>query len=351
MKVLVVDDQESQQLYFRGVLQDLSPEISVATFGDPVEALEWSTHTLPDLLLLDYRMPNMDGLEFARRFREPLSHRDVPIVLITVVGDEPVRNAALDAGVMDYLVKPVKPRELRARLRNLIGLRRQHQSLKLRASSLEQQLLASIHEIETRERELLLRLSKATEYREGSKSSRLERMSRYTGVLCEALGLSDEEIRLNELAAPLHDIGKIGIPDAVLLKPGPLTDAEREVVRRHVVIGHDLLANSRSRFLRTAAEIALRHHEHWDGNGYPDGLRREAIPLPARIVAVADVFDALTSERPFREAWSIEAAFEHVRDRSGTQFDPDCVAALLSERDRIVEVLHYFGAEPLGRSH
>ncbi|MDQ3057228.1 MAG: response regulator, partial [Pseudomonadota bacterium] len=217
----------------RHILEDISPELDVLDFGDPQTALNWCDDNRPDLLLLDYRMPVIDGLEFARRFRRPLLHRDVPIVLVTVVGDEPIRQAALDAGVIDFLVKPVRPRELRARCRNLLQLRQQSESVKQRALSLEQRLLSSMHEVEERERETLSRLARAIEYRDAGTSAFLERMAHIAGLIAEDMGLFEDEVRVIELAAPLHDIGKIAIPDSLLLKPGPLTAEEMEVMRQH----------------------------------------------------------------------------------------------------------------------
>jgi two-component system response regulator RpfG len=346
MNVLIVDDQPSARAMLRHVIEGIGPDLNVQDFGDPLAALEWSERWDTDLLLLDYRMPSMDGLEFARRFRRPPLHKDVPIVLITVVGDEPVRQAALEAGVIDFLVKPVRPRELRARCRNLLTLRQQGESVKQRARSLERQVLAGMRESDQREREMLFLLARAAEYRDQGSGAHLLRMQRYVGAMAEALGVSDSEAQMYELAAPLYDIGKIGIPDAVLLKRMPLSAEELEVARKHARIGHDILRESSSRFVQLAAGIALHHHECYDGNGYPDGLAGENIPLPARIVGLADVFDAMTSERAWRPAHPVEAAVEFIRAQRGVRFDPACVDAFISVLPRILEIRRAFVGPP-----
>ncbi|WP_202841895.1 response regulator [Luteimonas saliphila] len=338
MNIVIVDDQTSARTMLRHILEDISPELEVLDFGDPQAALRWCEENRPDLLLLDYRMPVIDGLEFARRFRKPLLHRDVPIVLVTVVGDEPIRQAALDAGVIDFLVKPVRPRELRARCRNLLQLRQQSESIKQRALSLEQRLLSSMHEVEERERETLHRLARAIEYRDSGTSANLARLAAIAGLIAEQLGMFEDEVRMIELAAPLHDIGKIAIPDSVLLKPGPLDEAETALMREHPRIGYDLLTGSQNRFIQMGATIALHHQERFDGSGYPDGLAGDQIPIEARIVAVADVFDALVSKRPYKRAWSIDEALAYIEEQSGKLFDPACAAALLQSRGRIDEI-------------
>ncbi|TWT23505.1 two-component system response regulator [Luteimonas marina] len=346
MNIVIVDDQTSARTMLRHILEDISPELDVLDFGDPQLALRWCEENRPDLLLLDYRMPVIDGLEFARRFRKPLLHRDVPIVLVTVVGDEPIRQAALDAGVIDFLVKPVRPRELRARCRNLLQLRQQSESIKQRALSLEQRLLSSMHEVEERERETLHRLARAIEYRDAGTSANLARLAAIAGMVAEHLGLFEDEVRMIELAAPLHDIGKIAIPDALLLKPGPLDEAEMAQMRQHPRIGHELLTGSQNRFIQMSATIALRHQERYDGSGYPDGLAGDQIPLEARIVAVADVFDALVSKRPYKRAWTIDEALQYIEEQSGKLFDPACVDALLKDRGRIDDICQRFAAPP-----
>lgn len=346
MNIVIVDDQTSARTMLRHILEDISPELEVLDFGDPQVALRWCEDNRPDLLLLDYRMPVMDGLEFARRFRRPLLHRDVPIVLVTVVGDEPIRQAALDSGVIDFLVKPVRPRELRARCRNLLQLRQQAESVKQRALSLEQRLLSSMHEVEERERETLTRLARAIAYRDSGTSANLERLAAVAAIVADGMGMMEEEVRVIELAAPLHDIGKIAIPDAILMKPGPLTAEETTLMRRHPEIGHELLKDSQNRFIQAGATIALRHQERYDGSGYPGGLVGEQIPVEARVVAVADVFDALVSKRPYKRAWTIDEAFEFISGHSGTLFDPRCVDALVRNRGRIEEACARYAPAP-----
>lgn len=326
----------------RQIVEGISPQISVADFGDPEQALRWSQGHQTDLLLLDYRMPKLDGVEFARRFRLGVGCQGVPIVLTTAIGDEPVRQAALDAGVIDFLVKPIRPRELRARCRNLLNLREHCETTRRSARSLEQRMLLGLQEIEQRERELLYRLTRATESRDNATGAHLERMARYTGLIAEALGLPDEQVSMLEAAAPLHDIGKIAVPDAILNKPGPLLPEEQAVMREHAVRGYQILRDSSSPLIQLGAEIALRHHERWDGSGYPDGLVGEEIPLSARIVAVADVLDALTTQRPYKPAWSMAEAMTYLRQQRERMFDRRLVDVLDEHLEQAEEIRVYF---------
>ena len=327
MNVLIVDDQASQRAILRHLVQDIGEDIRVTDFADPVQALLWSQQEPPDMVILDYRMPKMDGLEFARRFRRPLSQRDVPVMLVTVVGDEPLRQAALDAGIIDFMVKPIRPRELRSRCKNLLDLRQRQQALKSRTQVLEHQIVSGTHEMEQRELELLARLTRLASQREGADLRIFERIATLAGLLARALGWDERAAGELRHASQLHDIGNIGIPDAILLHPGPLSDADRAVMQQHPRLGHEVLQDG-SGLLHLGAEIALNHQERWDGSGYPSGLHGENIPLSARIVAVADVLDALLSPRPWRDKWSLDAALEHVRQHAGSLFDPQVVRAL-----------------------
>ena len=338
MDILIVDDQSSARTMLRHVVEGIDDDITVTDFADAREALDWAVVNVPDLLLLDYRMPCIDGLEFAKRFRQGASNRDVPIVLISAFDDEPVRQAALDVGVLDFLIKPVRPLELRSRCRNLLDLRKQGESVKEHARQLETQVQAGLAEIEQREREMLFRMARLVEYRDQGTGKHLLRMARYAEMIAEQLGLSEEEVGIIAAAAPMHDIGKIGIPDAILHKAGKLNDEEWAIMRTHPQIGYDVMKDSQSRFIQMSAVISLRHHERWDGSGYPNGLVGEEIPLAARIVALADVFDALLSERSYKRAWTYEEAAVYVNENCGTLFDPVCVKAILAHPERVRDI-------------
>jgi two-component system, response regulator RpfG len=252
--------------------------------------------------------------------------------------DRKVRYAALDAGITDFLTKPVDARECLARCRNLLTLRRQQLALEDRRRLLEHMVEDATRDVREREKETLLRLARAGEFRDGETGYHLIRMSRYARLLAGIVGLDREEAESIELAAPLHDIGKIGIPDPILLKPGKLDPAEWQTMRRHPVIGYEILKGSASKYVRMGALIALGHHEKFDGSGYPNGLVGDHIPLCARIVALADVFDALTSLRPYKPAWPVERAFEYLASQRGRHFDPRLAEAFVGLKNEIQEI-------------
>ena len=336
--VMVVDDQSTGRAILEQVVRSLDERVNVEGFARPVDAVVWATRHVSDLVLVDYMMPDMDGIEFVKRLRALPGYEHVPIVMVTVHDDRKVRYAALDAGITDFLTKPVDARECLARCRNLLTLRRQHLVLEDRRRLLEHMVEDATRDVREREKETLLRLARAGEFRDEETGYHLIRMSRYSRLIASALGIEPDEAETIELAAPLHDIGKIGIPDQILLKAGRLDSPEWEVMRRHPLIGHEILKGSASKYVRMGALVALGHHEKYDGSGYPNGLVADHIPLCARIVAVADVYDALTSVRPYKKAWSSDQAFEYVFTQAGKHFDPRMVEAFRGVEKQVLQV-------------
>ena len=336
--VMVVDDQSTGRAILEQVVRSLDDRVAVEGFARPIDAVIWSTRHVADLVLVDYMMPDMDGIELAGRLRSLPGYEHVPIVMITGQDDKKVRYAALDAGITDFLTKPVDARECLARCRNLLTLRRQQLALDDKRRLLEGMVDEATREIREREKETLLRLARAGEFRDEETGYHLIRMARYSRLVANALGLERDEAETIELAAPLHDIGKIGIPDGILLKPARLDELEWGTMQRHPVIGHEILKGSASKYVRMGALIALGHHERYDGKGYPSGLDGDHIPLCARIVAVADVYDALTSVRPYKKAWKPDDALDYLRTQRGKHFDPRLVDAFLGMSERILEV-------------
>ena len=337
--VLVVDDQSTSRTILSHVVKSINTKIKIVEKNNPEEALEWATEHSADLVFVDYVMPEMNGVDFVRLLKTLPNYEAVPVIMITIKKDAETRYAALDSGVADFLSKPVDVYECTARSRNLLTMRQQQLALQNRGDLLESLVKTATLEIRTREKETLMRLARAGEHKDYDTAMHLQRMSLYSRALAEAVGLSEAEAEIIELSAPLHDIGKIGIPDSILLKKGPLDSDELKLMRKHPLIGYEILQNSPSKYLQMGGEIALAHHERFDGTGYPYGLKGKAIPLAARIVAIADVLDALTSIRPYKEAWTIDKAFEYISDESGKHFDPELVNVMLSIR-RTVEKIH-----------
>ncbi|HXR58738.1 MAG TPA: HD domain-containing phosphohydrolase [Burkholderiales bacterium] len=336
--VMVVDDQSTGRAILEQVVRSLDERVVVEGFARPVDAVVWAARHVADLVLVDYMMPDMDGIELVGRLRSLPGYEHVPIVMVTGQEDKKVRYAALDAGITDFLTKPVDARECLARCRNLLTLRRQQLALEDKRRLLEGMVDEATREIREREKETLLRLARAGEFRDEETGYHLIRMARYSRLIANAIGLERDEAESIELAAPLHDIGKIGIPDGILLKPARLDEPEWSTMQRHPVIGHEILKGSASKYVRMGALIALGHHERYDGKGYPNGLEGDHIPLCARIVAVADVYDALTSVRPYKKAWKSPDAFDYIRAQRGKHFDPRLADAFLGMSERVLEV-------------
>ena len=336
--VLVLDDQTTSRSILTHVIKSINAKIKVVEKTNPEAALEWATDNVADLVLADYVMPEMNGIDFAKLLKTLPKYKQVPIMMITMIKDTTTRYAALDAGIADFLSKPIDVHECSARSRNLLTMRVQQQTLETKSDLLESLVRAATAEVRVRERETLMRLARAGEHKDFDTAKHLQRMALYSRALAEAFGLSPDEAETVELAAPLHDIGKIGISDSILLKKGPLDETELAAMRKHPLIGYEILQDSPSKFLQMGAEIALAHHERYDGTGYPYQVSGKKIPLSARIVAIADVFDALTSKRPYKEAWTIDAAIDYLKNESGKHFDPDLVSVMISIRPKLEQI-------------
>lgn len=335
--IVIIDDDMTNLSLMAGVVRRVEG-CNPVCFSSPEDALGWLAFGRADLVLLDQMMPNMDGLEVLRRIRADFRLRDVPVVMITGSCLNETRMTALEEGATDFLNKPVRPAEFRARIRNLLALRKSQRLLSDRAALLAHEVLAATREIRARELELMMRLCRASEFRDPETGAHVERMARYAQLIAEGLGLGRSLAEEIYCAAPMHDIGKLGIPDAILLKPGPLSLEETRAMRQHPLIGHAILNGSSSPLIQLGAEIAVSHHERWDGDGYPYGRKGEEIPLSGRIVAVADVFDALTTTRCYKMPWAPESARAYLEANRGGHFDPRCVDALMSRWDEVMEI-------------
>ncbi|MFZ6772141.1 HD domain-containing phosphohydrolase [Undibacterium sp. SXout7W] len=337
MNILIIDDDPTNLKFFSYLLKAI-PDVEVICFERARDALQWSEVNEPDLVLVDYMMPEMDGLEFIASFREIPGKASIPLIMATADADNDVRYKALEMSANDFLTKPVNKFELRARVSNMLSLRQFQLEQVNRADWLAEEVRKATAAMVLQEKEIIHRLSRASEYRDPETGAHILRMAHYSKMIAKNLGLSAKDQELILHAAPMHDVGKMGIPDQILLKPGRLTDEEMTIMKTHAAIGAEILDGSESVLLKAATEIALSHHEKYDGSGYPRGLKGDDIPLFGRIVAVADVFDALTSSRPYKPAWDIDRACDLIRDSSGTHFDPACVQAFFSTWDEVLQI-------------
>lgn len=305
-RLLLVDDEPTNLQVLRHILQ-ADYRLMFAT--DAEKALDIAREQQPDLVLLDIMMPHTDGLSACRRLKADPATSPIPVIFITALTDSQDEATGFEAGGVDYITKPVSPAVVRARVRTHLSLVR-------------------LDELRETRLQIVQRLGRAAEYKDNETGTHVIRMSHFSHLLALAAGCgpawSDDLLN----AAPMHDVGKIGIPDAVLRKPGPLDAAEWEIMRSHPRIGAEIIGEHRSGILNMARVIALCHHEKWDGSGYPAGLAGEAIPLEARIVALADVFDALTSRRPYKEPWPLDQVLNHIEAEAGRHFDPALVPLL-----------------------
>jgi putative two-component system response regulator len=332
-RILVVDDQEPNTRLIESLLRR-EGYTHVRSLTDPRHVLGAFTEFQPDLVVLDLMMPHLDGFEIMDALRPLIPEGSyLPILVLTADVTPPTRQRALAAGAMDFLVKPFDPLETLLRIRNLLLTRTLHTRLHEQNLRLEDNVRMRTHDLEATRLEVLERLARAAEFRDDATGQHTHRVGRVAADVAAALGLTEERVELIRHAAPLHDVGKIGIPDMILLKPGRLSAEEFEVVKTHTTIGARILSGGTYDLLKLAECIALCHHELWDGSGYPRGIAGREIPLEARIVSVVDAFDAMTNDRPYRRALPAEEAWDILWEGAGRLWDADVVDAIASCHD------------------
>ncbi|GAA5180846.1 two-component system response regulator [Niveibacterium umoris] len=358
MKVVIIDDTPVNLALMQALVARIE-HCETQAFSDPEAGLVHCLEVQPDLLIVDYMMPGINGLELMRRFRARTENMDVPILMVTAAHEREVRYQALESGATDFLSKPIDKNEFIPRARNMLRLREHSLMLAARAKDeeiradtqtqradeearraeeLSQAVKRATADIHEREQETVRRLAKAAEFRDPETGSHIQRMAHYSAMIARRLALDTQTCERLLAAAPMHDVGKLGTPDEILLKQGRLTPEEFEKMKQHATMGYDILKDSASPVLKMAAEIAYTHHEKFDGTGYPRGLKGDGIPLIGRIVAVADVFDALTSSRPYKKAWALEDARAFLEQGRGSHFDPQCVNTFLDGWDEVMAI-------------
>jgi putative two-component system response regulator len=353
-KILIVDDDQLNRKLMLAMLSPLGHEIHVAHDGE--EALELVHRVGPDLILLDVMMPNVDGYQVLERIKGDTRTREVPVIMLTALTDTESRIRAFDLGADDFISKPPERTEVIARVRSLLRVKTYHDEMARYRDNLEKEVARITEQLHLAYRNLkmasldtIYRLTQASEYKDEDTGAHIQRVSKLSQAIARKMGLPGTVEESILYAAPMHDVGKIGIPDEILLKPGTLDEDEWEIMKTHSQIGARILGGSGSNILKMGEEIALTHHERWDGGGYPHGLEKDRIPITGRIVAVADVFDALTSARPYRGPLPDEKAMALVTEGAGSQFDPNVVNAFLSLGDEIFVIRRTVEEEDTGR--
>ncbi len=346
-RILIVDDEDLNLRLMEALLAPLGYDVILAHDGE--EALRKTREALPDLILLDAMMPKLDGFEVTRRLKEDKSTRIIPIVMVTALQEVQARVMALEVGADDFLAKPVDKTELRARVQSLLKvktyndhMRNYQQELEAEVAKRTEELQQAFEKIKETSLETIYRLARAAEYKDEDTGTHVLRMSHYAAAVACKLGLPEDKTESILYASPMHDVGKIGIPDRILLKPGKLDWDEWKVMKQHTIIGGRILSDSETGVIKLAEVIALTHHERWDGSGYPKGLKGEGIPIAGRITAIADVFDALASKRPYKEPFPLEKSLDIIREERGTHFDPAVVDAFLAVTDKIIDIKEQF---------
>lgn len=337
--IVAIDDDEINLVLIERALRSAGYD-RITTTDDPAVVFAALERGELDLLISDLHMPYMDGLELTRRVRAALPDGVfLPIVVITADESERAERDVLSGGADDYIIKPIRRTRVLLRVGNLLRTRRLYLELQEQADLLEERVRQRTEELDAARVDLLERLSLAAEYRDDATARHTERVGALSAALAREVGLPEAEAQRIGQAAPLHDLGKIGVPDHILLKPGRLSDEEYRTIQKHVELGAGLLSQATSELMAMAEVIVQHHHERWDGSGYPAGLSGEAIPLPGRIVAIADVFDVLLSPRPYKHAWTLHEAIEEMRRQRGNWFDPNLLDAFLAMVEREPDVL------------
>ena len=305
---------------------------------DGVKSLEIARTDPPDLILLDVMMPAMNGMEVCKRLKDQPETRGIPVIFLTALNEIEDEAACFEAGGVDFISKPMNPVTLLARVKTHLQLHAQERHLAGLVQQRTQALEERTRELEQTRLEIIRRLGRAAEYKDDDTGLHVIRMSHYTRLLAVSAGFSADRAEVLFHAAPMHDIGKIGIPDQILQKPGPLTAEEWTIMRQHPAIGAGIIGKHKNELLETARLVALGHHERWDGSGYPRNRKGTDIPIEARIIAVADVFDALCSARPYKEPWPVDRATAYMKENAGVLFDPDLVARFLELMPEILAI-------------
>ncbi len=329
-RILIVDDQKLHALFLKEVLGQAGYK-NVSYLTDPFKVFPAVHELRPDLIILDILMPHLDGFQVMEKLHDFRVGHYLPILALSAEKSSEVRLRALQSGANDFINKPYENLEILIRIQNMIEMRNLHMVVEDQNKILEAKVQERTKELSDSHLEIIRRLAQAAEFRDNDTGLHIIRMSQYCAKFGETLGLNDSECDLLLHASPLHDVGKIGIPDSILLKPGPLTVPEYEIMKTHTTIGAKLLSGSNSPTMKMAQTIALTHHEKWDGSGYPRQLKGDAIPVIGQIAGLCDVFDALTSERPYKKAWTPEEALKELVNQKGKHFNPVFV-------DRFIEV-------------
>jgi len=342
-RILIIDDERANLTLIEKVLE-LDGYTNFVSTTDSTQAVELYQNLHPHLILLDLNMPVFDGFDIMNQLAAIEPEDNFPSILVlTAQVDRETRIRALNGGAKDYVHKPFDRVELLSRIRNQLEVKLLYETVQNQKNVLEEKVAERTQELNDTRLEIIQRLGLAAEYRDNETGLHIIRMSKMSAALAKAAGMSDQECELVLNASPMHDIGKLGIPDSVLLKPGKLDAEEWEVMKTHTAIGAEILSGGNSELLEQARLIALTHHEKWDGSGYPKGLKGEDIPLVGRIVALADVYDALTSERPYKKAWSSEKAVSYIKEMSGTQFDPKLVDLFVEILPKVMSISERYG--------